>query len=570
MVSRDGTRELAESSRRFVLTVARIALEDPARPEWKVDVARHLAARLHVGDAFADGVVDADPRREPAADLEPIELYRAIIAAVAAAGRVEDEDASLARGIGRLLEIPEAIHLQVLAEVKGASATCRSAERDPQSGEPSQPPVSPVSPPGLTAAAAEASLPPPATPPARPRSRPSARLRAAPAEAIPERNRTGRRVGAAACGLALAFGGGLAAWNLRSGSPAEPAAILASSGSAPSAVDRAPTVARPSVAAAQGSTVSAPNPPAQSDRTWAIKNGDIKGGRRATPGPTMSHGARIKALAMSADARVLVSVGGEKLNVWELPAGRLLRGLSCGAGTCDAVALSRDGRLMVIAGSDGRVAIHSLPEAKVIRTTGSHGAPVQAIAVAPDATWMATAGRDARIKLWKLPEGTETRTLLGHNFPVMALAGSLDGRTLASRALDGTTILWSLPEGTIRKTIDPSGGRGWAMAMSLNGEVILHGGYSDSLVTAIATDAITRLPAVHTNTVVTAALSTDGKVAVSGSKDGSIVCWDISAGQPLATITGHADGVDAVTMDREGSTVASADPDGAIAVWLLR
>ena len=65
------------------------------------------------------------------------------------------------------------------------------------------------------------------------------------------------------------------------------------------------------------------------------------------------------------------------------------------------------------------------------------------------------------------------------------------------------------------------------------------------------------------------AVTRDGKTLACGHADGSIVLWDILAGQHLVTLKGTADPVLSLTFDHAGQDLLSAQPDGVVRYWNL-
>lgn len=73
----------------------------------------------------------------------------------------------------------------------------------------------------------------------------------------------------------------------------------------------------------------------------------------------------------------------------------------------------------------------------------------------------------------------------------------------------------------------------------------------------------------HTDSVNSAALSPDGKMAVSGSGDKSLKVWDVESGECIHTLVGHTDCVNSVALSPDGKTAISGSGDNFLKVWDL-
>ena len=74
----------------------------------------------------------------------------------------------------------------------------------------------------------------------------------------------------------------------------------------------------------------------------------------------------------------------------------------------------------------------------------------------------------------------------------------------------------------------------------------------------------------HTDKVVSVAISGDGTLAVSGSKDQTVKIWDLATGQCTRTLAGHRGWVYSVVISRDGRLVASGGQDKTCRMWDAR
>ena len=73
----------------------------------------------------------------------------------------------------------------------------------------------------------------------------------------------------------------------------------------------------------------------------------------------------------------------------------------------------------------------------------------------------------------------------------------------------------------------------------------------------------------HTASVLTVALTADGRRAVSAGADHTLRVWNVASGECIATLTGHTAPVNAVAVTPDGRLAISGSNDGTVRVWTL-
>jgi WD40 repeat protein/uncharacterized caspase-like protein len=95
----------------------------------------------------------------------------------------------------------------------------------------------------------------------------------------------------------------------------------------------------------------------------------------------------------------------------------------------------------------GMLKLYDAHTGREVRALMGHTGEVQAVAFSRDGRLLASAAADNAIKLWDAQTGRELFTLTGHTAQINSLAFSPDTRLLASAGNDGSTLLWDTREG---------------------------------------------------------------------------------------------------------------------------
>lgn len=73
----------------------------------------------------------------------------------------------------------------------------------------------------------------------------------------------------------------------------------------------------------------------------------------------------------------------------------------------------------------------------------------------------------------------------------------------------------------------------------------------------------------HTGQVTSVAISSDGKIAVSGSRDKTVRVWDLQTGQTRNVLKGHFNDVESVAFTPDGMTIIFGSVDSTLRIWNL-
>jgi WD40 repeat protein len=71
----------------------------------------------------------------------------------------------------------------------------------------------------------------------------------------------------------------------------------------------------------------------------------------------------------------------------------------------------------------------------------------------------------------------------------------------------------------------------------------------------------------HTGSILTLAISPDGRWLVSGGQDSTVKIWDLKSGNLLRTLYGHNAKISSVAISPDGRYIASSADDGTARLW---
>jgi WD40 repeat protein len=293
--------------------------------------------------------------------------------------------------------------------------------------------------------------------------------------------------------------------------------------------------------------------------------------------PATSEIDDVYAFAFSPDGRKMVTGGSSAANAfWDVATGKEVFSLQGRQGVVFAVAYSSDNRTVASAGGDKMIRLWDTSSGKEVRQFVGHEDAVRGLAFSPDGTLVASCGET--IRLWGVATGKELRRCEGHRFEVNSVAFSPDGKVLASGSDDKTVRFWEVDTGKQLRELNGDQLFVLAVAFSPEGTSLASGGADGTIrLWQAATGVPLRAIAAHESPVASLAFSPDGKVlaSVSGDKrnrlntlvDKSLRLWDVATGKEVQRPGGHQNTVLSTAISADGKTVATGSQDGTVRFW---
>jgi WD40 repeat protein len=301
------------------------------------------------------------------------------------------------------------------------------------------------------------------------------------------------------------------------------------------------------------------------------------------PGTTPSAAFRkfsewVVSVGFTPDEKMLIVGSYESAKVFDLAEKKERVELKLGGNVSSVVATS-DSHSVVTAAYQ-RVVLWDISTGKEIRSLTGHRGQVQAVALSPSGGLLATGSDDGAIKLWQIDNGKELRALAGHELPVTGLAFSPDGRRLASCSGNetrptkaGEVVLWDVETGQVVSKLGAGDKAVTGVAFSPDGKLLASGSYDEMIHVFDATSGqVIRTLEGHSRPITAVVFSPDGsRIASSagGRFNGKNTAklWDVATGKEVATFEAHDGPVTCLAISPSGKWLATGSRDKTVLLW---
>jgi WD40 repeat protein/energy-coupling factor transporter ATP-binding protein EcfA2 len=274
------------------------------------------------------------------------------------------------------------------------------------------------------------------------------------------------------------------------------------------------------------------------------------------------HESPITKIAFSPDGKTLATAGNDGIiKLWQV--NQRLTVLAGHKERVNWVTFSPDGKRVATASDDRTVRIWSREGKPILTLEGHNNSLVNAVSFSPKGNVIASGGNDNTIKLWGA-DGKVQRILKGHINYINSLSFSYDGRTIASASADGTAKLWNL-EGKELITLKGHKNRVLSVAFSPDGQTIATAGDDKTVKLWSSRGQELRTLTGHKNVIRYVGFSPDGTTIVTASEDKTIKLWPRD-GTSITTLP-HTAKVLRASISPDGEMIASANSDGTIKLW---
>ncbi|XP_022235648.1 uncharacterized protein LOC111083431, partial [Limulus polyphemus] len=197
------------------------------------------------------------------------------------------------------------------------------------------------------------------------------------------------------------------------------------------------------------------------------------------------------------------------------------------------------------------------------------------IGVSCDSTFLLVACEDNSVHVRSLTTGSDVHCLLGHHGKVTSLCFARDNCRCVVGCHDGKIYIYDIHSAKLLQTLGGHSDAVVSLQTQQQDTFLISAGGSKILVWNFyskrneGTRAKTCKVNTHRDVVTCVAVSRDGNLAVSGSKDHLVKAWHLSSGETHTTLEGHSGPITCVAFAPNGLFVVSGSEDMTLRVWGL-
>ncbi len=275
---------------------------------------------------------------------------------------------------------------------------------------------------------------------------------------------------------------------------------------------------------------------------------------------------KVSAVALSFDGwRALTGGVDGQIRNWEVMSQQCTAIMNGHTDRIHSVCLRDDEQYALSASADKTLRLWDPMTGRCAQTFNGHMAGVRSAVFSPDGVMALSGSDDGSLMLWDLGNGQRIRIFVGHNGNVNQVVMAKDGNFAYSASSDGTVKRWEVATGKCAHTFKVTDVKVPSLALSADGTVLLTCAGLFIHVWDTVSGKLVRQIRAHTKDVVSVCISESGRYALSATGMGTIKVWDVSTGQCLKSLQGHAP----VSLSKDGQFAISCGAHGEFKLWAV-
>jgi len=293
---------------------------------------------------------------------------------------------------------------------------------------------------------------------------------------------------------------------------------------------------------------------------WSEATADLDPIDAGNPGLTL--------VAFSPDGSQVLTQVGTTIRVWDVASRTRIALFRGHTRSVQSAAFSPDGLRVISSSFDGTARIWQAGEARTVAQLGEVSGPLEHAVFSSDGRWLAAATRENGVRVWQVDNPKQLRVLRSGTRMFQTVAFSTDTKRIVAQTTPYAQ-LWDFTSGDALVTLRPE-----VIVDAINfpqfnpdGSRIIAGSATSARIWRVENGASVLELKGHTNAVMHAVFSPDGKQTVTASKDGTARIWDTETGKNLHTLAGHGDTVSFTGYSPDGRRVVTASWDYTARVW---
>jgi len=275
----------------------------------------------------------------------------------------------------------------------------------------------------------------------------------------------------------------------------------------------------------------------------------------------------IKSVCLTFDCTLAVSSHDKTIILWALKTGKVLRILKGHTDSVQTISLSPNGKRALSGSNDKTLILWDLESGQIIRTLTGHTRGVVLTSILPDGNHALSSSGD-KLLLWDLESGQILKYLKEDSKRTFYVKVFQDGKSVLCSYDDSTITILSTETGQVLRNIEGKKGS-VIMCVTPDGNILTKSGIHDLSLCDLETGTVIKTLVGHKDSIKAVRITPDGKLALTGSDDKTLILWNLETGQAIRTLTGHTDMIFAVDMTPDGSRAVSGSRDKTMILWDL-